>query len=324
MARIKQVFSGKDQIAHLWAHQLQKHARNSLNNFYFYSESIYSYGSHFEIARIVTPKEHKNKNYGTLVLWYDHSYSHTTSKQQNAVRYAIPNHYTRINVDKMPCKYGTDLDIDYSKDKKTLVHNVREHIRSVKLLAEKQLRARKYDYTREINSHIKHAVNLTNIFKLKSKLKKSEKELIYSDNPLEILLSEDAIKKIKENKRKAIEAEKRKKAKELAEAKKGIKKWRNYETNHCPYAAGYLLRIKDKETIETSRNAQVPINKAEKLWKLVQHVVQTGQQWKRNGKTFEIGVYSVDLIHSSGNMVVGCHKIEYKEMLNLATKLGWA
>ena len=323
MARIKQVFSSKDKIAHLWAHQSQEHARNSGNSFYFNNKSIYSYGSHFEIARIVTPEEHKNKDYGTLVLWYDHSYSRTTAEQQNAVSYAIPNHYTRINVDKMPYGYRY-RDNDYSKEKETFVNNVREHIKSVEELAKKQLRARKYDYTREINSHIEHAVNLTNIFKLKSKLKKSEKELIYSDNPLDILLSEDAIKKIKENKRKSIEAEKRKKARELAEAKEGIEKWRNHETSYCPYVAGYLLRVKDSETIETSRRAEVPMDDAKKLWKLVQHVVETGQQWKRNGKTFEIGVYSVDLIHSSGDMVVGCHKIEYSEMLNLATKLGWA
>lgn len=38
-------------VAHLWANEMKEFANGS--NFYFEDESIYSYGSHFEVGRIV-------------------------------------------------------------------------------------------------------------------------------------------------------------------------------------------------------------------------------------------------------------------------------
>lgn len=38
-------------VAHLWANEKQESANGS--NFYFEGESIYSYGRHFEVGRIV-------------------------------------------------------------------------------------------------------------------------------------------------------------------------------------------------------------------------------------------------------------------------------
>ena len=49
--RQKKVFPDLSVIAHYWANQTQDEARNSSNNFYFDGTKIYSYGSHFEIAR---------------------------------------------------------------------------------------------------------------------------------------------------------------------------------------------------------------------------------------------------------------------------------
>ena len=41
-------------VAHLWANEMKEFANGS--NFYFEDESIYSYGSHFEVGRIVRNK----------------------------------------------------------------------------------------------------------------------------------------------------------------------------------------------------------------------------------------------------------------------------
>lgn len=41
-------------VAHLWANEKQESAHGS--NFYFEGESIYSYGRHFEVGRIVRNK----------------------------------------------------------------------------------------------------------------------------------------------------------------------------------------------------------------------------------------------------------------------------
>lgn len=55
---MKTVFTDISQVAHLWANQLQESARNS-GNYYFNGDAIYSYGSHFMIAKHHTNKQGK-------------------------------------------------------------------------------------------------------------------------------------------------------------------------------------------------------------------------------------------------------------------------
>lgn len=70
-------------VAHLWANESQESANGS--NFYFEGESIYSYGRHFEVGRIV-----RNKRGEKAYLINDTYYSSTTSRHQYYVREAIP------------------------------------------------------------------------------------------------------------------------------------------------------------------------------------------------------------------------------------------
>jgi hypothetical protein len=70
-------------VAHLWAHEQEESASGS--NFFFEGTSIYSYGHHFEVGRIV-----KNKQGKKAYLINEDYYSVTTSKRQYYVRNAIP------------------------------------------------------------------------------------------------------------------------------------------------------------------------------------------------------------------------------------------
>lgn len=70
-------------VAHLWAHEQEESASGS--NFFFEGTSIYSYGHHFEVGRIV-----KNKQGKKAYLINEDYYSATTSKHQCHVRNAIP------------------------------------------------------------------------------------------------------------------------------------------------------------------------------------------------------------------------------------------
>jgi hypothetical protein len=58
-------------VAHLWAHEQEESASGS--NFFFEGTSIYSYGHHFEVGRIVKNKQGKkayliNEKYSTKNL----------------------------------------------------------------------------------------------------------------------------------------------------------------------------------------------------------------------------------------------------------------
>ena len=50
--RQKHVFD-TGEVSHLWANRAQDEARNRQGNLYFTGDTIYSYGSHFPIARHV-------------------------------------------------------------------------------------------------------------------------------------------------------------------------------------------------------------------------------------------------------------------------------
>lgn len=81
--RFKRVVSS-GEVAHLFAHKVQSHARNAKSSVFFNHDTIYSYGEHFPIARHVT-----NKSGKAAVLFTTGHYSVTTSGHCSMVRSAI-------------------------------------------------------------------------------------------------------------------------------------------------------------------------------------------------------------------------------------------
>lgn len=77
--RQKQVFS-TSEVPHIWAKQSQEFGRNAQNNLYFEGKTIYSYGSHFAIARFLTDE---------IVLFTNRTYSNTTAGQVSDTRRAV-------------------------------------------------------------------------------------------------------------------------------------------------------------------------------------------------------------------------------------------
>ena len=70
-------------VAHLWANEKKESGKGS--NLFFEGRSIYSYGYHFEVGRIV-----RNKCGEKAYLLNDKYYSSSTCKHQRCVRSAIP------------------------------------------------------------------------------------------------------------------------------------------------------------------------------------------------------------------------------------------
>lgn len=79
-AKHKRVFD-YPMLAHVWAQQTQPDGRSPKGQMYFHGDTIYSYGSHFPIARFVLE--------GRAVLFNDEKRSQTTGRHQNAVRGAL-------------------------------------------------------------------------------------------------------------------------------------------------------------------------------------------------------------------------------------------
>lgn len=90
----------ESMVAHIWAQQgEQTAARTSRGTIYFKDESIYSYGSHFEIARFL-PETYQGKR---IVAFTKEEHSNPTSGHKRAVRSALDglDSVIMIDVDKV-------------------------------------------------------------------------------------------------------------------------------------------------------------------------------------------------------------------------------
>ncbi len=131
--RTKTVFD-RDELAHVWAHQKAPYGRAKSTNMYFEGPTIYSYGSHFPMARLLLdPKTKKPR----AVLVTTRTYSNTTSKHQGDVRSAV-SHLPQFHVhDVTQTKHAVNLNY-YRREIARLVETVekgksqtRWHLRSL-------------------------------------------------------------------------------------------------------------------------------------------------------------------------------------------------
>ena len=101
---MRKVLSSMAEVAKCWANQSQSEGRTSSNTLYFEGESIYSYGPHYELARIV------NNDVGNpCALFNDLRYSPTTSSHTRQVQ---------TQVRKMPVFHVKDLSADHEVNMK--------------------------------------------------------------------------------------------------------------------------------------------------------------------------------------------------------------
>lgn len=130
-------FNSAYDVAHLWAHQKQEEAHCG-KNFYFRGDTIYSYGSHFPLGKIVS----NQKGVKAYVLNNDH-YSASTTNHQQIVRSSIPNDAiifevggctTPITVNGIPTKFNYAMEF------------IAKQLNEMYSYIEKQHRARSSDY----------------------------------------------------------------------------------------------------------------------------------------------------------------------------------
>lgn len=227
---MKHVFSDPSSVAHLWAAQSQDDARTSGNgNFYFSGKTIYSYGSHFPIAKHVV-----NKKGIKAILFTELVYSSDTSKHISYTRGACsndliiycyrPDSSERENFDYWQKQIEGQADKLVRARKPELYLNAIESISST---------ANKYaDYWKiKIPKTLQLAMNITNKEVFADYAAKKDKQIIA-----------DKIKREREFKKK------------LAES---LKKWNNHETNYLNARDGRdYLRV-GQNRIETSQNVQI-------------------------------------------------------------------
>jgi hypothetical protein len=325
--RTREVFS-TGEIPHLWMHQVQASARNAKKSVYFEGATIFSYGSHFPIAKIITRGKRK------AVLFNSGSYSPTTSGHQSAVRMAIPedvpvftlptvrtwNDYNFLEGSAAVDYYRAEITEKIAGLAKVhgmhsytwRVSNVRELIREMKTYAkffklrtgkvptiprltdERENKLREYDKQSDARQEKRHAARQA---RWAARQREWEEQRLEREK-------QDAI-------------ERAELAKTLAERMEQWQNGANVTSRDFPYP---LLRIQGDEVI-TSLGARVPVSHACRGLKLVQACVNASREYVRNGHTVHLGHYPIDRIEVNGTLHAGCHVIPFSEIQRITPQL---
>ena len=259
-----------NQVAHLFANQLQSEARTQTKNFYFYGNSIYSYGSHFCIAKFVDNE---------TLLFTERSYSNTTAKHINHVWNAT-SHIKKIHCANPIGSHDENFNYWLIEAENNI---------------DKLKNARKPEkYLSELN-HIKDKVNeYAQYFGISTPLT--------LENALSITDKAETIAYL-DSKAEAIAKEKKQKETELKkEHAKNLKKWKKFEIGSLYQRNGFDYLRKDSENFQTSQGVKIPIAIGLRFYNnIVNKTIKVGDKFldytinEVNDKLIKIGCHTITL-----------------------------
>lgn len=286
MTRIKRVLRDATEVAHVWATKPDYDVRSS--NCYTRGDTIYSYGSHFPMARHLPDGSvaHTTRHYGA-----------TTSGHQWAVRHAV-NHLKSIFV-RDPV---SSPEWNLSPTRGAIDRCLRD-------AAEARMTVTK-------EKHRSAAVYMAEQFNLYAKAHKSRLRI----NAAKLAgVDLKAIKEMMDKQAKALAlAQKRKHALKLIEERDHCAVWRAGGAGH--FHAPIMLRVSSEgDMIETSSGAEIPVADAVRLWPVIQRCMG-GQKDYEVG--MELGIFRLTKIRTDGSILVGCHELAFNEIEGIAKTLG--
>lgn len=288
---MKTVLSPHD-VAHYWANQLQDEGRNSGSSIYFHKNEIFSYGSHFMIAKHV-----ENKLGEKAVLFTERKYSNTTSRHVSWVRQAAS--HLRIIFVPDPALSADELFESWGKELLSITGAMKH--------------ARKPEkYISEIHAVGHHVEQYANFFGLK--IPKQLQVL------MAISSTEDGKKALDKHTR-AVKAEEKKQAKAQAEKHaRELTEWRAFERRSMWKHNGwdYLRYNSETDRLETSQGVEIPVAIAKTAYKWMQEALKSGGC---NGDcNYQIMRYNVSEVNAE-YMQIGCHKFSIAEIEAIAQHL---
>lgn len=285
---MRKVLKNHSEVAHFWANKIQPEGFGS--SMFFHGDIIYSYGTHFPIAK------HIDNN---LILFTSKGYSSSTGKHKGITRSAIPS---GIEVLTVPIVRIASITEHFD--------NIKYFINEIKTNFSKSERARKYKslYLKSGLNHIGNMKRYLEIFKIKSKLpsglKKAVNLFINMDNAeiMEVIKAEQDIQKKAELQRKK---EQEKKFLEL------LPKWKNNEVYNLPYYKKQYLRLVNNE-IETSLHVKISIETFKKYYSLL----------KVGVCLINVKIDHYRVTKQDNNLItIGCHAIPISEINYIANLL---
>jgi len=338
MARIRESFGSHENLAHIWASRSFPRGHSSDRRMFFHGGAIYSYGSHFPMAALLS---------GGVVLWNFEGYSTTTGKHKGITSRALSGlSLNQISVCTTHLKQmiqwaradreeaGAD-SIPPSKwpakeKRKLFAEASAMHAGNAAAYLAKAERARsRADYwSGRADSELRSLEKLAGFLGYKS----TDLNLAKLQKQAAAALARDA-KAAREHAARAKKA----KAEYLEHIKGFPAAWRNHESFILPGTertlsvyeweradgATLLRRSKDGLHVQTSRGAEVAWNEALKLYTFAARIKAKGEPWTPPPDIM-CGPYQLRAIAANGDSTIGCHVLQYDEMQALAVREGVA
>ena len=298
-----------DETAHVWSTGTQGEGRSHNGSIFFDGSTIFSYGKHFPIARLIPGTE--------VVLFTTESYSATTAQHKCLVSRAV-SHKTVVCVPNVVMSNyfgGTEKATKYHTDNLEAIHRDAINIRN------KATRARTNGdfYLRLLTERIGDAETYFETFRKemdKATARKWRRKLTAGIATPEEAKALD--KKIKAGRAVQAKKDKAKHKLDMIEYNEQLVKWKAGEAAaYIPYWINppppSSLRIKNDQ-VETTRGARIPLPDARKAYRLI----KAGRGDSLKGQ--RIAYYTVTSITDT-LLTVGCHKILLSEVDRIGPEL---
>ncbi len=320
-------------VAHEFAQQNSESGKTNNGNMYYEGRVIYSYGSHYPIAIFLNNGE---------IAFNDTSSSATTEgKHKVAVRRALNYQnmvYLSSDIMDMVNRFH-DWDSEFSK-KYFLLKDSKDRLidrvfRDAKYYCNQAIKRRKESLRdSDYASAIAELNQVVYFFKY-----------IGVHCPKKVLNFIDDIQNNRDALTEKFEAEKARDAKKTAKLERErikaekiriveqTEKFRAGEWfNYFSVDNSYLLRLKpiddlraydpeESHSIETSGKACFPIEDGKKAWLMIKACKDRKTEFKRNGKSIRLGSFQIDSISQDGDIIAGCHKVQFSEVERIAQEL---
>jgi hypothetical protein len=277
---MRRVLRSNDEVAHFWANKTQPEGR--AHSMFFEDDVIYSYGTHFPIA----------KHYPEGVAFTKADYSVTTQRHKSITRRAIPSNVKVIYV----CNPIATAHFQ--------LHETRQE---VLLLLDRAKRARKYATT--YKSQAQFVADSFNVYA----------EWRGESCRIETGLDADALRaEIEREDAERVERIRLEEERREARFAEQVEQWVRGERILPPYTRTPRLRI-NGDVVETSWGADIPVEEAKRLWPCIVRVMR-GDHDRPVG--VRVGHYTLTKIRRDGSILVGCHDIAFSEIERIAKQLG--
>lgn len=304
-------------VAHRWYHSrgMEKSSSSKRNNLFFTGDTIYSYGSHFAIARHVT-----NKSGEHAVFFTSRDYSVSTARHKRYTHSAIPQDAVVFYV------YSPEASVETSwRALKEDAAELRAHLDNAKSRKERVSLWRAY---RKATGDL---IRFAKFFGIRYLPDMPEESAMWERMTREEDAKEEARQEARDAARDA-KYERQRIAREEARAKRAselpeiVSRWRN--GGSISYSDAYelptMLRIRG-DMVESSHGADFPVSHAVRalpvIEKLYRDLDNNGCIVNPEAYGLRFGLYRINAVENNGTIRAGCHTIAREEIMRLVETL---